>query len=145
MASRARPISLQCPSGNPMPIRFRCAYCNQLMGIARRKSGTVVRCPTCSGQVVVPNPDPNDPDEPEPIKEEPKKRGAPQPNADPNLFERSDFDEVLRPGVAAPAATVAAGGQPPPTGAWGTAHEAAMGVERLDGVVIAAPAPANLL
>lgn len=37
-----------------MPIRFRCAYCNQLMGIARRKAGSVVRCPTCSGQVVVP-------------------------------------------------------------------------------------------
>ena len=25
-----------------MPIRFRCAYCNQLMAIARRKAGTVV-------------------------------------------------------------------------------------------------------
>ena len=37
-----------------MPIRFRCAYCNQLLGIARRKAGTVVRCPTCSGQVIVP-------------------------------------------------------------------------------------------
>lgn len=37
-----------------MPIRFRCAYCNQLLGIARRKAGTVVRCPNCSGQVVVP-------------------------------------------------------------------------------------------
>ena len=30
-----------------MPIRFRCAYCNQLMGIARRKAGTVIRCPNC--------------------------------------------------------------------------------------------------
>src|SRR4051794_39841908 len=40
-----------------MPIRFRCAYCNQLMGISRRKAGTIVRCPKCSGQVVVPNPD----------------------------------------------------------------------------------------
>ena len=38
-----------------MPIRFRCAYCNQLLGIARRKAGTVVRCPACSGQVVVPS------------------------------------------------------------------------------------------
>ena len=37
-----------------MPIRFRCAYCNQLMGIARRKSGTVVRCPRCAGEVIVP-------------------------------------------------------------------------------------------
>src|SRR2546421_9046611 len=42
--------------GEAVPIRFRCAYCNQLMGIARRKAGTVVRCPTCSGQVVVPDP-----------------------------------------------------------------------------------------
>ena len=33
-----------------MPIRFRCAYCNQLMGIAHRKAGSVVRCPTCGGQ-----------------------------------------------------------------------------------------------
>jgi hypothetical protein len=37
-----------------MPIRFRCQYCNQLLGIARRKAGTAVRCPTCRGQVVVP-------------------------------------------------------------------------------------------
>jgi DNA-directed RNA polymerase subunit RPC12/RpoP len=38
-----------------MPIRFRCAYCNQLMGISQRKVGTIVRCPKCSGQVVVPH------------------------------------------------------------------------------------------
>ncbi len=37
-----------------MPIRFRCAYCNQLMGIATRKCGTVVRCPRCAGEVIVP-------------------------------------------------------------------------------------------
>jgi DNA-directed RNA polymerase subunit RPC12/RpoP len=43
-----------------MPIRFRCAYCNQLMGIARRKAGTVVRCPKCAGQVVVPDPEEDD-------------------------------------------------------------------------------------
>ncbi len=41
-----------------MPIRFRCAYCNQLMGIATRKAGQVVTCPKCAGQVVVPAPDP---------------------------------------------------------------------------------------
>src|SRR5207248_4663158 len=38
----------------PMPIRFRCAYCNQLMGIGRRKAGTIVRCPKCAGEVIVP-------------------------------------------------------------------------------------------
>ena len=37
-----------------MPIRFRCAYCNQLMGIGRRKAGAIVRCPRCAGEVIVP-------------------------------------------------------------------------------------------
>jgi phage FluMu protein Com len=62
-----------------MPIRFRCAYCNQLLGIAHRKAGTVVRCPTCNGKVVVPSP-------PE---------GAEKPlGSQPELiFERSDFDD----------------------------------------------------
>lgn len=41
-----------------MPIRFRCAYCNQLMGIATRKAGEVVSCPKCAGQVRVPTPEP---------------------------------------------------------------------------------------
>src|SRR5438067_1945964 len=39
-----------------MPLRFRCAYCNQLMSIARRKAGAVVRCPRCAGEVIVPVP-----------------------------------------------------------------------------------------
>ena len=62
-----------------MPIRFRCAYCNQLMAIARRKSGTVVRCPTCAGQVIVPTPGAAEPP-----------GTAPQPAG--ALFE-SDFDK----------------------------------------------------
>jgi len=40
-----------------MPIRFRCAYCNQLMGIARRKAGQVVKCPKCAGEIIVPVPE----------------------------------------------------------------------------------------
>ena len=40
-----------------MPIRFRCAYCSQLMGIARRKAGTVVKCPKCAGEIIVPTPE----------------------------------------------------------------------------------------
>src|SRR4051794_30853999 len=69
-----------------MPIRFRCAYCNQLMGIARRKSGTVVRCPNCAGQVVVPRPDGAAVDEPGEAK--PAHPGQP-------FFEDNDFDEAL--------------------------------------------------
>jgi hypothetical protein len=44
-----------------MPIRFRCAYCNQLMGIARRKAGSVVKCPKCAGEIIVPTPEGNEP------------------------------------------------------------------------------------
>jgi hypothetical protein len=75
-----------------MPIRFRCAYCNQLLGIARRKSGTVVRCPTCAGQVVVPTADSAEAMEPEPELKAPSK----QP-----LFERSDFDDLFNNPVPA--------------------------------------------
>ena len=70
-----------------MPIRFRCAYCNQLMGIARRKAGNVVRCPTCAGQVIVPTPGASEPPQPGTA---PQTAGA--------LFEKSDFDQdLLRP------------------------------------------------
>src|SRR5207237_473885 len=67
-----------------MPIRFRCAYCNQLLGIARRKAGTVVRCPTCAGQVVVPTVDAGGDDE--------DKAKSP---GDAPLFERSDLDDLF--------------------------------------------------
>jgi hypothetical protein len=72
-----------------MPIRFRCAYCNQLMGIARRKAGTVVSCPTCQGQVVVPTPEPGmePPLMPLPPQEPPATAG--------NVFDQHDFDPEL--------------------------------------------------
>jgi len=70
-----------------MPIRFRCAYCNQLMGIARRKAGTVVSCPTCHGQVVVPTPEP--PIQPVQLPPRPAGNGPP---ALANVFDQQDFD-----------------------------------------------------
>jgi DNA-directed RNA polymerase subunit RPC12/RpoP len=67
-----------------MPIRFRCAYCNQLLGISRRKAGTVVRCPNCSGQVVVPT------------LEEAGLSDGPQPTAPgQQLFEGNEIDRLL--------------------------------------------------
>jgi hypothetical protein len=76
-----------------MPIKFRCAYCNQLMGIARRKAGTVVNCPTCHGQVMVPQPAPE--------SATPPPATNPAPAVKQNPFEHQNFD----PGVfAAPAA-----------------------------------------
>ncbi len=37
-----------------MPIQFRCAACQQLLGIAKRKAGSVVDCPTCRVKTLVP-------------------------------------------------------------------------------------------
>jgi hypothetical protein len=66
-----------------MPIRFRCRYCNQLLGIARRKAGMEVDCPTCHGRLTVPAASVAAPN---------GGRGAPAP-----LFEQSDFVDYLRP------------------------------------------------
>jgi hypothetical protein len=69
-----------------MPIRFRCAYCNQLLGISRRKAGTVVRCPGCAGQVVVPSLEDaglSDKNLPKP------------PAGSPGAFEGNDIDRML--------------------------------------------------
>ena len=70
-----------------MPIRFRCSHCNQLMGIARRKAGMQVQCPTCHAQVVVPKSDAAEPPESPPLPT----GGGPAP-----LFERSDFEAFLQ-------------------------------------------------
>lgn len=99
-----------------MPIRFRCAYCNQLLGIARRKAGQVVRCPTCAGQVVVPTPE-----EVAGAEAEAGPNSPPVGGDGPPVFERSDFDEIFQvPEGTGPAAlppsvgrTAAATGAPP--------------------------------
>jgi hypothetical protein len=93
-----------------MPIRFRCAYCNQLMGIARRKAGSVVRCPKCAGQVVVPLPDQYDEegtDNPQALANPPA--GQPQ-EREGKLFEQSDFEKLLDESPAAGPQVI----QPPP-------------------------------
>jgi phage FluMu protein Com len=92
-----------------MPIRFRCAYCNQLLGIARRKAGTVVRCPGCSGQVVVPS-----------LEEaglgEDKRRPAPavfEGNEIDKMLEEEEQPSVVQPGPGPVFASQAAGAPPP--------------------------------
>ena len=40
-----------------MPIKFRCDYCRQLLGIAHSKAGSLVDCPTCGRTLRVPNQD----------------------------------------------------------------------------------------
>jgi phage FluMu protein Com len=43
-----------------MPIRFRCSYCNRLLGIATRKAGTETTCPHCGYSITVPVPEAQD-------------------------------------------------------------------------------------
>jgi hypothetical protein len=37
-----------------MAIRFYCPFCDRLLGIAQRRAGAVVECPSCHGKVGVP-------------------------------------------------------------------------------------------
>jgi phage FluMu protein Com len=72
-----------------MPIRFRCVYCDKLLGIAKRKAGAVVKCPQCQQPLIVPTPEP-----------EPTAAGSQSvaPPSNPGkLFEQDDFDVLLEP------------------------------------------------
>jgi hypothetical protein len=75
------------------------------MGIAKRKAGTVVRCPKCAGQVVVPNPGGAAP---------PGGGHGGRANGAGQLFEQSDFERFFQEegNIKSPAA--APGPQPPP-------------------------------
>jgi DNA-directed RNA polymerase subunit RPC12/RpoP len=105
-----------------MPIRFRCAYCNQLLGIARRKAGTVVRCPNCAGQVVVPTLDEAGPenadDLPPPLPETQTAPAPPPATPAPaatgqQLFEGNEIDRLLE-GAATDRPSVPANAAPSP-------------------------------
>lgn len=112
-----------------MPIRFRCQYCNQLLGISRRKAGTHVDCPTCHAQVMVPSTDPN-----AAAAAAPAATAAPAAQQEAPLFERSDFDEILRPGGPPPPAALPP--LPPPALPMGD-RPSAYDVDRLDPGVLA--------
>jgi hypothetical protein len=42
-----------------MPIKFRCNYCRQFLGISRQRAGGVVDCPSCGRTIRVPDLDGN--------------------------------------------------------------------------------------
>jgi hypothetical protein len=96
-----------------MPIRFRCVYCNQLLGISRRKAGTIVRCTSCEGQLIVPEPI-EGPTEPAkgPQLQEPA-APEPPPASKPDIFEQGDFDALLEPYRSGSPAAVASPPKPP--------------------------------
>ncbi len=96
-----------------MPIRFRCQYCSQLLGIARRKAGSQVACPTCRRSLTVPQEEAAavpGPSEPPPVP-------PPPPAPAPALFEREDFEQLLN-GPGAPSLMGPAPVPPPAPAAW---------------------------
>jgi len=96
-----------------MPIRFRCVYCNQLLGISRRKAGTIVRCTSCEGQLIVPEPI-EGPTEPAKGPElQPPAAPESPPASKPDIFEQGDFDALLEPYRSSSPAAVASPPKPP--------------------------------
>lgn len=82
-----------------MPIRFRCVYCEKLLGIARRKAGAVVNCPHCNEKLIVPTPEPGAASEAddEPVgTEEEDALAAAAAASKMKLFEHHDFDAMLQ-------------------------------------------------
>ncbi len=74
-----------------VPIKFRCVECNQLLGVSPSKVGSVVACPRCAVELIVPEVD--DP------SEVPR---APEPEPIPAILtslvlERRDPLDELRP------------------------------------------------
>ncbi len=71
-------------------LKFRCYRCNQLLGATPNKAGSVVTCPKCSAELLIPVPDlrPDEsgevqPDAPAPPR--PKTRAEPRPKPDVDL------------------------------------------------------------
>ncbi len=82
-----------------MPIRFRCVYCDKLLGIARRKAGAVVNCPHCSEKLIVPTPEPEvgavAPSEDELKGTDEAEVAEPAEAGAVKLFEQNNFDAIL--------------------------------------------------
>jgi DNA-directed RNA polymerase subunit RPC12/RpoP len=93
-----------------MPIRFRCVYCNQLLGIARRKAGTVVNCPHCGERLIVPTPEADD--ESAEIKSQPQPQ--PQPRGELASPTANKPPQAKMPQRASDAAEVVSAPKPAP-------------------------------
>jgi hypothetical protein len=130
-----------------MPIQFRCPSCDRMLGIAKRKAGSSVKCPRCAADVRVPAlagiaietngpvgaapAIPKEPKEPKVSATAPAtvvtaKRTAPNDRKVDSmpLFERPDFESLLNPALEKakpePAAPVSA---PVATATYVARHE----------------------
>src|SRR5262245_61633659 len=88
-----------------MPIRFRCSYCNRLLGIATRKAGMQTTCPHCGNSITVPIPN----------EDEGKTERVNLDDVDA-LLGKSNSATIRDSAVAAPPAPPAAPAVAPPPG-----------------------------
>lgn len=77
------------------PIKFRCFGCNKLLGVSRSKAGSIVACPHCAAELIVPDPS-EAPPSPEPVAPGP----APPPSSSGDRTEPAvvPWDVVAPPG-----------------------------------------------
>ena len=101
-----------------MPIRFRCTNCDQLIGIARRKAGSMVRCPACRREIAVPT---DAEDDSPPV--------FPPTPARQDLFDRDDFDALLAGGTSMAGAKPVPAPVPRPLAEIAGPKEVAVGAE----------------
>jgi len=57
------------------PLKFRCYQCNQLLGVPPKRAGSVIACPRCGTELLVPRPETEREPEPEPTLAEQLARG----------------------------------------------------------------------
>jgi phage FluMu protein Com len=80
-------------------LKVRCYRCNQLLAVAPSKAGSVVACPRCKAELLIPRP------EPQPTAGEP---------ADPSVAGlKSATFQALAPATDSPAGTAGPEGSPP--------------------------------
>jgi hypothetical protein len=68
------------------PIKFRCYQCNQLLGVSRSKVGSIVACPKCATELIVPEPEDTLTSGPPSTPEMPVNVGQPSPPETTPLF-----------------------------------------------------------
>lgn len=70
----------------PMPVRFLCPACHQLLSIGTRKVGAEVECPKCRSTIIVPDP------------HQPQDGGqatVAQTTEPPSVFEQAGLEQAL--------------------------------------------------
>ncbi len=79
----------------PIPLKFRCHRCSQLIGAALSKAGQSVRCPRCEAPLTVPNLAPNasPPNQVEQVESSPSPRS--EVRETPNLPQNEPAPEIL--------------------------------------------------